>query len=72
MVKAFQIKGYEPELLEVLHKFAREKAGKKTVDLALTMLEDPFICSVAQRMADLGFRAREPFKINTKKTEVIQ
>lgn len=66
VVKAFQLKGYGPEL-EALHRFAIERAGKKTVALALSMLSDPFICEVAQRMADLGFREREPFANPGKK-----
>jgi len=70
VLKAFQIRNYSEASLAVLTSLATERAGKKTVARALEMLDDPFICEVAQRMAEFGFREREPFKLHRK--EIIQ
>lgn len=60
LIRAFMMKGYQPELLEALHGFARKReGGKKTVARALELLYDPFIESVAADMAANGFVKRE-------------
>ena len=59
VVKAFQLKGYEPHLLDSLHAFAIKASHRKTVARALEMLDDPFIVGVAQEMASKAFKIRE-------------
>ena len=70
VIKAFQLRNYAAEPVGALIDLARQKAGKKTIARALEMLDDPFICEVAQRMAEFGFKEREPFKLHRK--EIIQ
>lgn len=69
VLKAFQIRSYPGPHLSVLITYARDMAGRKTIDRALQLLDDPFIVEVAEKMAAQGFKERDKFKIG--KREVI-
>lgn len=57
--KAFMAKGYSDTQLLALDRFATEKAGRKTVARAIELLDDDFVCQIASRMAEKGFKSRE-------------